>query len=260
MDAISAIIGAVFYILAIINTKNLGEEWYLRSGNSYFFIVLIYVGAVMAIFSGFYIGSDYSDGTIRNKINVGCTRSNIYLANLVVIVITGILFTITHMVASVFVGLPFLGELIWQALAPVGWRLLTGLIVILCYAAIFTFFAMQDSNKSRSLIISFVLALVIILGGLYVYGSLQEPELTSRMVMQEDGSFLRQEGFPNSRYIDGTARTVYTFVNACIPSAQAYNIDRSDGEFDPLAVVCMLGVSAAFTAGGITGFKKKDIK
>jgi hypothetical protein len=80
------------------------------------------------------------------------------------------------------------------------------------------------------------------------------------MVMQEDGSFLRQEGFPNSRYIDGTARTVYTFVNACIPSAQAYNIDRSEGEFDPLAVVCMLGVSAAFTAGGITGFKKKDIK
>jgi hypothetical protein len=260
MDAISAIIGAVFYILAIINTKNLGEEWYLRSGNSYFFIVLIYVGAVMAIFSGFYIGSDYSDGTIRNKINVGCTRSNIYLANMVVIVITGILFTITHMAASIFVGSPFLGELIWQALAPVGWRLLTGLIVILCYAAIFTFIAMQDSNQSRSLMISFVLALAIILGGLYVYGSLQEPELTSRMVMQEDGSFLRQEGIPNSSYIDGIARTVYTLVNACIPSAQAFNIAYAEGEFNPMDVVCMLGVSAAFTASGIMGFKKKDIK
>jgi hypothetical protein len=108
--------------------------------------------------------------------------------------------------------------------------------------------------------ISFVLALAIILGGLYVYGSLQEPELTSRMVMQEDGSFLRQEGIPNSSYIDGTARTVYTLVNACIPSAQAFNIAHAEGEFNPMAVVCMLGVSAAFTASGIMGFKKKDIE
>ena len=260
LEFLSAIAGAIIYILAIINTKNIGENWYLDSGNYYFFIGLIYIGAVMAIFSGFYIGSEYEHGTIRNKITVGCTRCNIYLANLAVVVIAGILFTITHMAASVCVGLPFLGRMIWQALAPVGWRILTGLIMLLCYAAIFTFFSMQDSNKSRSVIISFVLALVIILGGLYTTSRLNEPELTFRMVMQADGSYLREFDVPNSRYITGTTRTVFTFVDACIPSAQGYNIARSEGEVNPLAVVCMLGVSAAFTAVGISGFKKKDIK
>lgn len=260
MEAICAVAGAFFYVLAVINEKNIGDNWYLFSGNYYFFIVLIYIGAVMAIFSGFYIGSEYSDGTIRNKITVGATRSSIYLANMVVVVIAGILFVITHIAASMCVGLPFLGGLIWEALAPVGWRIPVALIVILCYGAIFTFFALQDSNKSRSLLISFVLALAIIFGGLYTTGRLNEPEFTTRMVMQEDGSFLRQEGIPNSKYITGTTRTVFAFIDACIPSSQAYNIARSEGEFNLLAVICMLAVSAAFTAGGIAGFKKKDIK
>ena len=260
LEALSAIAGALFYILAIINTKNIGENWYLASGNYYFFLGLVIVGAIMAVFSAFYIGSEYDQGTIRNKLNVGCTRNSIYLANLIVVVTAGVLFTITHIAASVAVGFPFLGSLIWQALAPVGWRIPTIMVMLLCYAAVFTLIAMQDSNKSRSLIISFVFALVIIIGGLYIYGALQEPEFTTRMVMQEDGSYLRQGGIPNSRYIRGTARMVYTFIEACIPSAQGLNIARSEGVFNLLAIICQLCVTALFTGAGMALFKKKDIK
>ena len=260
LESLSAIVGAVFYILAIINTKNIGENWYLASGNYYFFIGLVIVGAIMAVFSAFYIGSEYDNGTIRNKLNVGCTRSSIYLANLIVVVSAGIIFTITHIMASVVVGLPFLGRLMLDALAPIGWRIPTALVMLLCYAAVFTFIAMQDSNKSRSLIISFVFALVIIIGGMYVYSALQEPEFTTRMVMQEDGSYLRQEGIPNSNYIRGTVRTVYTFIEACIPSTQGLNIARSEGVFSPLAIICQLCVTILTTAAGVTLFKKKDIK
>lgn len=260
LESLSAIAGAVFYILAIINTKNIGENWYLLSGNYYFFVVLVYIGAIMAVFSSFYIGAEYSDGTIRNKLNVGCTRNSVYWANLVVVITVGVLFAITHMLASVVVSLPFLGSLIWQALAPVGWRILTALIMILCYGAIFTFFAILDSNKSRSLLISFVLALAIIFGGIVTGSRLNEPELASRMVLQEDGSYQREWGLPNPRYITGTIRTVYIFVDACIPSSQGFNITRSEGEFNPLAIICQLGVTSAFTVIGVKLFKKKDIK
>lgn len=162
--------------------------------------------------------------------------------------------------ASVVVGLPFLGRLMLDALAPIGWRIPTALVMLLCYAAVFTFIAMQDSNKSRSLIISFVFALAIIIGGMYVYSALQEPEFTTRMVMQEDGSYLRQEGIPNSNYIRGTVRTVYTFIEACIPSTQGLNIARSEGVFNPLTIICQLCVTILTTAAGVTLFKKKDIK
>ena len=260
LEVLSAILGAVFYILAIINTKNIGENWYLANGNYYFFISLVSIGAIMAVFSAFYIGSEYDQGTIRNKLNVGCTRNSIYFANLIVVVTTGIMFTITQIAVSVAVGLPFLGGLMWEALAPIGWRIPAAMVMILCYAAVFTFIAMLDSNKSRSLIISFVFALAIIIGGIYIYSALQQPEFTWRMVLQEDGSFLRQEGIPNSKYIRGTARTVYTFIGACIPSAQGLNIALSEGVFNPLAIICQLCVTIATTAAGVALFKKKDIK
>lgn len=260
LETISALTGALFYILAIINENNIGDGWYLTNGNFYFFIVLIYVGAVIAVFSGFYIGSEYSDETIRNKITVGGTRSNIYLSNLIVVVIAGILFVITQMVVSVCIGLPFLGTQIWKALSPVSWRIPTAFIMILCYGAIFTFLGMMDSNKSRNLIISFVFALLIIFAGLFTYSHLNEPKLTSRMIMQEDGSYLREFNISNPRYINGTIRIVYTFLDAFIPSSQGFNIARSEGVFNLLAVICQLGVTIAFTSVGIILFKKKDIK
>ena len=260
LEALSAILGAVFYILAIINTKNIGENWYLSSGNYYFYIGLVSIGAIMAVFSAFYIGSEYDQGTIRNKLNVGCTRNSIYLANLIIVVTASVLFTITHIAVSVVVGLPFLGGLMWEALAPIGWRIPTAIVMLLCYTAFFTFIAMQDSNKSRSIIISFVFALVIIIGGFYFYNALQQPEFTTRMVMQEDGSFLRQEGVPNNKYLRGAVRTVYTFIEACIPSAQGLNIARSEGVFNPLAIICQLCVTILTTAAGVALFKKKDIK
>ena len=214
----------------------------------------------MAVFSSFYIGAEYSDGTIRNKLNVGSSRNSIYLANLVVVVTAGVLFVVTHMLASFVVCLPFLGSLIWQALSPVGWRIPAALVMILCYGAVFSFFGMMDSNKSRSLLISFVLALALIFGGLFTTSRLNEPELTSRMVMQADGSYQREFNLPNSRYITGTTRTIYTFVDACNPASQNFNIARSEGQFHPLAIVCQLGMTAVFTVTGVILFKKKDIK
>lgn len=214
----------------------------------------------MAVFSSFYIGTEYSDGTIRNKLNVGSCRNSIYLANLVVVVTAGVLFAITQMLASIAVGLPFLGSLIWQALSLVGWRIVVALVMILCYGSVFTFFGMMDSNKSRSLLISFVLALAIIFGGLFTTSRLNEPELTSRMVMQADGSYQREFNLPNSRYISGTTRTIYIFVDACIPASQSFNIARSEGEFNMLAIICQLCVTALFTGAGLASFKKKDIK
>ena len=260
MEIVSAIIGIIFYVLVIINTRNIGENWYIGNGNYYFFFVLVYIGVMMAVFSGFYIGTEYSDGTIRNKLATGHSRTDVYIANLVVTVVCGIIFVATHILASICVGLPFLGSLFWEAFASVGWRIFTGIIMLVCYGAIFTFFSMQDSNKSRNLIITFVLGLAIILGGLFVYGRLEEPEFISRMVMQADGKFEKQDGIPNSKYLSGTKRTIYIFVNACIPSSQAYTIAKYEGEFSLLPVVCLLAVSTIFTTTGTISFKKKDIK
>lgn len=260
LEMISAIAGMVMFSLAVYNTKNIGDTWFLKNGNFYFWLGLIYIGAVMALFTSFFVGTEYENGTIRNKLMVGHCRRDVYLANFVISYIAGLLFAVTHIGVSMLVGFPFLGSLLWESLAVVGWRLIGVIALILCYAAIFTFLAMLDNSKARNGAISLVLALVIALGGLYTYGRLQEPEFTSKMILQEDGSFLREEGVPNSRYLSGTARNIYTVADALLPSAQALSIANSEGEFSAFTLICLAGVAVAFTSGGVVAFKKKDIR
>lgn len=260
LEGISAITGAAFYALAVINTRNISTGWYLDNGNYYFFLVLFCIGIVMAVFTSFYVGTEYSEGTIRNKLSAGHSRTDIYFANLTVAVIAGILFTLAYILASICVGLPFLGGLIWDALAPVGWRILMGFLVLLCYGTIFTLFSMLDSSKSRNVIVTFALSLLIILGGIYTSSRLQQPELIPQMIMQEDGSYQLVDGYPNSLYISGTTRTAYAIIDACIPSSQANAICRRQGEFNPLSAAGLLAVCAIVTSIGVLCFKKKDIK
>ncbi len=166
---------------------------------------------------------------------------------------------ITHIVTSICVGLPLLGSLVFKGIDLTLWRVITGMVVCFCYAAIFTFFAMLDESRSRNLIVSFLLAITITLAGLYTYGRLREPEMTTRMVMQEDGYFLSQD-VKNARYLEGTDRQIYIVADALFPSSQAFNICRGEGQFSLLSVVCLLGVSALFTGAGVILIKKKDIR
>ena len=48
-----------------------------------FYFCAVLIAIVMAVFCSMFIGTEYSDGTIRNKIIVGQKRSAVYLANAV---------------------------------------------------------------------------------------------------------------------------------------------------------------------------------
>jgi len=260
LEIFCMISGAVMYGLVIFNTGNLGKRWLLWNANSYFFFFITYIGAVLAVFATLFIGTEYSDGTIRNKISIGHRRCDIYFSNLIIVAATGAIFCITHMLMAVLIGIPFVGTAVLPEFSSILWRLGCVGLIVLAYAALFTLFAMLDGNKSRAAVISLILALVLAASGMLVFGRLQEPKLTSRMVMQADGSFERQENIPNSRYVDGTARTVYEWIDVTMPSAQALHILQRDGEFDSRMPFCGMGLTVLLTAGGITCFRRKDIR
>lgn len=53
------------------------------SFESCFFGFAPVMGLVSAIFISLFVGSEYSDGTMRNKVAVGHTRFSIYLSNFI---------------------------------------------------------------------------------------------------------------------------------------------------------------------------------
>ena len=46
-----------------------------------FFGCALFIGIVMAVFCSLFIGTEYSEGTIRNKIIIGQKRGTVYLSN-----------------------------------------------------------------------------------------------------------------------------------------------------------------------------------
>ena len=57
-----------------------------------FFAIAVFIGIAIAVFASIFVGTDYSDGTIRNKIAAGHKRSVIYLSNLILVSVAGVVF------------------------------------------------------------------------------------------------------------------------------------------------------------------------
>lgn len=66
-----------------------------------FFDFAPFMGLVAAILTSMFIGSEYSDGTIRNKLVVGHSRMRIYLANLIVCSVACVLISLAYITGGV---------------------------------------------------------------------------------------------------------------------------------------------------------------
>lgn len=247
------------YCLFAYNTNVQGESWMLANAHIYFFYFLLYIGVVMAVFTALFLGTEYDHGTIRNKLTAGHRRSQVYLSNLLVVIGVGVLYMLTHILAAVLVGVPTAGVEVIRALHEPFWRMGGSLLIVGCYGALFTMFAMLDGNKARCAVVSMGVALALVFGGVLVYGNVTMEETKIQMVLQEDGSYVRQE-VSNPRYPTGTKRVALTWVDACLPGSQALHIAVRDGAFEAYMPFCMLALSGMLTIGGLQGFKRKDIK
>lgn len=258
LEAASAMFSAIAYALVGINVKNIGENWILEKADLYFFIVLLYVGVLTAVFSCLFFGTEYADGTIRNKLAVGHSRKEIYFSNWLIIGLVTILFITTHYLVAVVVGIPAGGIAVITAVERPLVRIVCSLILTFAYTAIFTTTTMLDSNKARCAIVNVLLALALMIAGFMIFSALETPEFKYQMVLQQDGSYLMEDGIPNPRYVGGRLRTIYSVLEAAMPAAFAMRIVTDT--FSWYHVLGGLLVTVLCTAVGMYLFKKKDIK
>lgn len=252
--------GVFVYALVAYNTRNLGQGWLEYNAHAYFYFSVLFIAAIIAIFACFFIGTEYSDGTIRNKLVVGHSRGEIYLSFFLIVCLASVLFLLAYVLAVLVIGIPLSGTAVLTHVELQPWRIGNSLLITVEYAAIFTLLSMLDSNKARNVVISLLIAGVVILLGMMAYGRLSEPEFVVRAVMQADGSMLLEDGLPNSQYLTGTIRTVFEWITAILPSGSVMlSLDKNLG-FDWRNPVLSVILLVLLTAIGCGIFKKKDIK
>ena len=220
------------------------------------------IGLVIAVFVSLFFGTEYSDGTIRNKLITGQSRVSIYLANLIVAAACSLLFEIAYLIACFAVGTPFMssGLLRFLEVKPmVFWLTLAGTLVLtLAYSALFLLITMNCARKTISAVSCILLAFLLLIAGLYLNGRLEAPEYISDY-MFINGDIVQSEPEPNPQYLRGAEREVYQFLYDFTPGGQTVQYSMAEGNLHLMPVYSLI-ILIVSTGAGAALFRRKDLK
>lgn len=217
------------------------------------------IGLTAAVFVSLFLGTEYSDGTIRNKIVSGCSRLEVYLAGLLTVCAAAFLSLAAYWSVAAAVGLPLFGP---SRMAPLE-LLVNGLGILLmtaAFCAIFTFIALNCTRKAAAAVLCILLFFALLVASTYVYSRLDAPEFISGYEMSVNGEIVPTELEPNPRYLQAGQRAAYEFLRDLLPTGQSIQYSVQNVENALRLMGLSAAVTAVFTAAGAVLFRKKDLK
>ncbi len=225
-----------------------------------------FIGLASAFMLAIFIGTEYHDNTMRNKLICGQSRVTVYFANFFTSLLITLTFWLIPILVILCVGIPLLGT------SPMTTALFTKIIVtaaigfLMCasYTALFTLIAMLVHNRSYSLIGCISLALVLLFMGSMCESRLSEPETYPdyESTFTEEGlqQILVMEDIPNPMYLTGFSRQVVTFLYDFLPGGQSFQLLRNRFEHPLLCLIYSMGITGVTSLAGIYFYRKKDLK
>lgn len=254
----------VLMVLAELSALLNEYQYTMRSGTSvlldtFLFHSLMFIGIPIAVFVSLFVGTEYSDGTIRNKLVAGHTRNNIYFANFLVSVVAGSLFFLAATATVLLLGTPLFGPM--QLPLPVYLVMLgDGILICIVYGAVFNLIAMLVTNKTHTAILNILFAFGLLVVVYMLYAKLAQPEMTLYVEYTVDGMVTSEELIQNPRYVSGSARRICQFFMDFLPTGQSVQMpDITPWQQCMFAVYSVLSIAAA-NAAGVLCFHRKDIK
>ncbi len=231
-----------------------GYEWSL---DQFYFDAGPVLGLFFALVLGMFLGTEYSDGTLRNKLVVGHTRREVYLAHLVTGMGVAALFTAAVFLAGM-VGIPGLG--VWK-MGPGGVVLsfLVSLGFNMALTALFALVGMLSEKKATTAVTVILLFLAMAAFSSWLNARLGEPELDSGIIITAQG-MQWSDPTPNPRYIGGAMRTFCQFLMETMPTGQAILLANQELPQPLLSLGASVVLTVGITLVGLGLFEKKDLK
>lgn len=251
------LIYSIVYMLNGCRQATMDLSEYQYGLEQYYFDFALSIGFFCTLFSSMFFGTEYSDGTIRNKIIVGHTRTNIYMSSLVV-TFTATLLIMSAWLVGAFVAVPVLG--FWKmGVMHLLEHLLIAVMLVLVFSAICTVVNTLSSNKAVTVVISILLFLGLLIFASMIYYGLSEPEMTSGVQLTANGLEMT-EPTPNPKYVTGLTRKIYDFLVDFLPTGQGLRMWQLEISNPIRMIVSSALITILTTVGGIFAFKRKNIK
>ncbi|WP_164169726.1 ABC transporter permease subunit [Ruminococcus flavefaciens] len=221
-----------------------------------------------AVIDSLFISREHADGTVRNKIISGHSRASVYLTELIVCTVTGLIMFIVNLA---IISLPFLK---FGIHGMDGWvtmrRIILIAVLIIVINAMFVLFSMLISSRASSIVWTIVFMIIMLVSSGLIQDKLDNDSWSRNR--REEGEYYNE-----SEILSATERKIYKAFDRILPTDQVlntYDIDDYLSDYkDPstvsqkklntaLAGICLLDAVtfAVVTTAGIALFKRKDLK
>lgn len=222
----------------------------------YYFQYALTIGLFSAVFTSLFLGTEYNDGTIRNKLIIGHTRTRIYLSSLAVCISATLLIMLTWLIGGL-IGIPGLG--LWNMGNQLYVYLLISVLFTAALSAVFTFIGMLCPNKAFSAVASILLFFGMLFLASVIYNALSQPELANNIIMTTEGIQMGDPA-PNPDYISGTTREIYQFILDVLPTGQGLQAFDLSIAHPLRMIISSLCITVGVTVCGLRIFDKKNIR
>ncbi len=222
-----------------------------------FFGCALFIGIVMAVFCSLFIGTEYSEGTIRNKIIIGQKRGTVYLSNFITCSLVSVVMCMAFFIPYLCIGIPLLG-FFEMDIKIVLLFAVTVLMTAIVFSSIFTLISMLNNNKAVTAVICILTAFLFLIIGAQLHKMLSEPETNMALVMTDNGQEYQE--LPNPKFLDGGGRKTVQFFYDFLPGGQVVQCTSLETENLSLLPVYSLVIVVLTTSAGMFFFKKERIK
>lgn len=250
-----AALGIFMRVASYLSMKRTGYVFSLDSG---FFSYAAFIIIAASVFCSLFTGTEYSDGTIRNKIVVGHTRISVYLSNLIACAAADFFLCLSYLISALAAGIPLLGFFQTDIKIIVVF-ILDIFVMTLAFSAIYTFIAMLCQNKAITAVICILGAFIFLFCGSYINARLEEPETYGAYTFTAEGQEISEEAEPNPNYLDGTKRKVYEFLYDFLPGGQAIQLSSMTAVHLWQLPLYSCIITILCTGFGIVFFRRKDL-
>ncbi|MDE6780262.1 MAG: ABC transporter permease [Ruminococcus sp.] len=261
----SGVLSLIFITMRHIDYINHKEMYdkldkYLHSIDAVAFTGIFFLIFAVPIFTGSFVGREYSDGTIRNKLITGHKRSSVYLANLIVCTVGTLTGMLLNILISFTIGAAVCGSEL--ALKEILKKTLLYMAAFTAMTAVMVMISMTVKSKSGASVTTLILTFIMFFVTMSFKDMLDEPEYYENMISYapETQQIEEMPKEKNPDYLTGTKRKVYQTIYDAIPVSHMYELSMNSTEnagkkagYDGIILVVT-------TALGIILFRRKDLK
>ena len=257
----SLLMTGFFIFLVIQNYRNCQKypDVYFYTADTLMFAPFQIIGIFTSCFTGLFLGTEYSNGTLRNKLVIGRTRTEVYLSNLILSFTASLFANIISILATSALGIALFGA---PLLTLTGFLKTMGLgmLMLAAFAGIFTLISMLIPSRSASSMVCILFFFLLIIAATYVNTRLDAREFVSpNYIISIDGVIQPTDPVPNPMYLQGMKRKFYEFFQDLLPTAQGSLLMAQMIERPLVMAACSLGITACTTVSGIFHFTRKNL-